>query len=1010
MASYAKLTGLAALQYEHHTNFPSDYWGQVDVWIPPTTFTACDGDLFAFTSTFLHFILDGLFATDVTPPTGAWRWWSDSNPGGPAATGPSPSTTYTIEFHTYPSGSDTGIDWYVNGTLVFSYVRTGSFPGHQIQINLAPEGCCCEVYYYTNVKISTTRGAGDIFSDDFSGGLGNWTNLNAADQPGAAAVVSSTSSAPCPTLSISPSSGQPGDTITITGTGYAAGSPVTFYVGNSPVITGTADGSGNVSITTTLPHVPTNDSFGPSNVYLVDDAANVGCGTLNVCGTRPSDGITTAPNVYVQRDVGQVVSEENIVLDYIFHDDAHWILWQDPTNVSAPGTFPPATNHTLNATRISADGSSVTDYPIDTGYFWEFGTGSDDDPGLGSSRSCPGGATPAAPVWSSHVWFSSWQKPIYDARFASDGTTLWVGVVTAETIEYPWLDNKDEVSPNPGSLNQYVPLATLTSGFTNFATGPSGNGMYYLRYWTTTDGPINFYKQTAFPITDAGAANMGVWAPPVVAMFSFDGSAFNRIGSIEAIYCPGIDGTDGYKHTHDGIIGPPIQNQQSPRGALYSRVSMCASENDPGVCHVVWSEGGDWGRVGDGDACTVTNLPISGGTAITWDCGPVNRSYRVNYSRWDSAGSIFSNDISSSHQDRTSWEFTSQVPGDGPPSYQTGYTWPAQANFAGILAHDLRNDNAAGKPYLFAAIPQSIQNGLLFPTPDTVGDPWLDNAIVFSDTLHVYDLSSGSAVQVQVVNLGTLGTTQDEMLAVWAGFNFTGNNIDPTRIGPADSVYSPTEISETAVSSFGVISKAFGISLPYDDPELGVPVYLVHVPLLRRYTFDNNGDEVPSGIGAAIVSRNFFRVPCDMSAGFDYLDGVRQVEFTIIRNALSGFSYTFDGADFFSDPNNIWVPAPGSVYNDFAGYDGFWFDRVCLNTWVGFNSAWTPNVNDYWPGAICAGFYYDPDADAISTASPSPDNPGSFGTYPLAAVTTQFICRGCNSCKCGTGVRVVQRA
>jgi hypothetical protein len=1013
--SWVKLNGDAWLSHDlSPASLPNDFWAQVDVWIPPTTFTACfDGDLFGFTADFLDFGNDSLQAKRIQP--GPWTWATEY--GVVAASGPSPSTTYTLKAHYAAGPSIAGVDWFVNGVLVANDPNVFKFSEHLIFLNHFPEGCCCEIYYYSNVKVGTSDGGTDIFAEDFSGGLGNWTR-NQIFMPSAVALVAAPAAAACPTLTLNPPRGMPGDSFIVTVTGLAPNRPLTLFFDNHQLpITESSDGSGNATFTATVPHLFATGTGEGYSVYVLDDEANIACsesfepgGGFDICGPTLSDGISTAVDPLVA--TGGTTDFNNKILDYIFHDGAHWVLWQDESAITNTGTFPPPANHTLNATRIAADGSSAVDYPIDTNYRWNFGRGNVGDPGL-SGGSC--GSPRSAPVWDAYWFFESWDKPIYDAHFASDGTNLWVALLTQETVVYPWLDNLDAVGLNPGSAAQFVPLATLTAGFTSF---PTSAGAGFHRYNTQTTGPINFYQPHSFPVTDSGDNDTGHWSIFVVAVFAFTGSGFNRIGDIQAKYAPG--GTTGYGYAREGsIIGSAAGIQSSPRGLLASRVSVCASPNDPGRMHLVWSEGGDWGRVGLGNPVDCS--------ALLWDQGPQNRSYRVNYTTWSPTGKLTDVELWESHQDRTNWFFLNDYQ-QGGGDFEVGYTWPLQANFAGLLQHDLRNDNADGTPYLFAVwpvsvpdswIPESSNDGNVgFPPAytDPHGHVFLDNILLFGDTLHVYDLSSGGAVEVQTLDLSTLGTSVAEFNQL---YTVTAPWENP--VGPADSIIANTDVFGGCFGgqncNLAVEDKVFALSLPYDDPELGVPVYLVSILEGPRWVPEASDGALQFNLGGQFQSRNFYRVPCDMSAPFEYLDGDRLVGFTVIKDApVFGILYAMGSADFFSDRKNIWVPSPpdGGVGFGFNGYQGFYFDRVCLNQWLELtgNPPLTPYPGGgtfFTAGAQCSGFYYDPDSETISLVTASDPAGNSVNGGPLFAVVTLPICRGCNGCKCATGVHLAHR-
>lgn len=1020
VAQWVKLTGNASISRQAAANWPGDFWGQADVWIPPGTFTACgefdNSNLFDATAYFLDF---GLGAIQAQRIGGVWKWVTAF--GTVATTGPSASTTYTIEFHFQTiSGNNRKIEWFVNGTLVATDTFASTINQKTLFLNHFPEGCCCEIYFYANVKVGTSRHGTSIFGDDFSGGLGNWTPSTVA-QPWALALVTTPSAAACATLTITPPRGLPGTAITVTGSGFAPFSALTLYLLESggPLgfiliedFTATTDASGDFTVVTTVPHVPSTGTGDPYFVTLVDESGNLACAALAICGTTPADGITTVPDPLVA--VGGLFGDGQLILDYIWHDGAHWVLWQDGSVLTGAGTFPPPANHTMNATRISADGSSVTDYPIDSGYKWVFEEGNVGFPGV-SGGSC--GPPRAAPVWDGKFYFTGWDKPIHDVHFASDGETLWVALLTEETEAYPWLDNLDAVGLNPGAAAQFVDLATLTSGFTSFATSA---GAGYHRYNTQTTGPINFFQPHAFPVTDGGEKNSGHWSIYKVVMFSFGGGGFSRIGEIPAFYCPSQTQTSGYGYAREGsIIGGPTYLQESPRGSLVSTVAICASPTDPGRCHVVWSEGGDWGRVGLGNPADCT--------ALVWDAGPEHRNYRVNYTTWDAVGKLTDSDIMSSNIDRTNWYFLNDY-GLGGGDFNVGYTWPDQDEFGGRIDFAIRNDNPGGIPYLFMLNPQCWTNawnpdsGVAFPPAyiDPHGHPFLDNIIIYSDTLRIYDLSSGSPVLVQQVGTDLFPTDAEGRALYTVGPPFA------PPIG-ADMVFSPTAIDngagQQAVSYLGHV-RSFGISLPYADPTLnGALVYLVHLPVGKRWLTESvDGSLFPNS--GVFDTRIFLRVPCDMSAPFDYLDDVRQVHYSILKEPFDADTrFNFYGSDFFSDPKNIWIPSPGLAPGSIGGfggggYKGLWLDRVCENTWIPMmggpplvpypgNPIFFPSY--YTVGAECTGFHYDDAADSVSfVVSSQPDaNPSPGG--PLFGVITEFFCRGCRDCPCATGIHIAHR-
>jgi hypothetical protein len=1038
--NWARVAAATQLRHVFAVFPPSDHWAQVTMQL--TSQLGTPGSLPGeFATPYFIWLAnwDGLRASSGCSPTPCPTW--DARLGTiVAAPELVANTPITVGYHTNGGGT---FDWYINGVFIGTSTSGGGGAFNYMFLNNGGQGGCCQVVYYTDVRVGTSQGASDLFADDFSAGnLNNWyIEASSSVYPVVASIVSAPADDPCASLAVTPTRAGPNDPVHLSGIGFTPGAPVQINwqqgaginIPQPDVIV--PDGLGRFEYDMAVPLGTGTDANGTnfpahSNVVAVDAAGRVACTTIVVCTSAAADGIradwdnpvdqnpTNTPDPLVA--FGGTVSSLHVsqpqILDYIFHDGNHWVLWGDPSIDENAGTFPPPANHTLNATCISPDGSSVVDYPMDTGYAWQFGDGSVSDPGLGSSWDC-GSFSRASPVWSHRSFFSNWSKPIYDAHFASDGSTLWVGVVTAETVPYPWIDNKDAHSLNPGGAEQATPLDVLTSGFTVFET--SGGGTHgYLRYYTNPTGPLNVFKDTAFPLTDAGILGMGVWNPPVVVMFSFNGSGFDRIGEIAAKYCPSvIQQTDGYNQG-GSIIGGIGASQPAPRGTLYGRVAMAASENDPGICHVVWSEGGDWGRVSDGDACGPTG-PF-GGTRFTWDGGPPNRSYRVSYSTWSPSAKLTDDDIFESHIDRTAWYFTfdwGTFGGAAPDVSATGYTWPDQAEFGALLNYELRNDNANGDVLLFTGVPQAINDPNFIASFGDPGIyPWLDNTLLWCDTLHVFDITGGTAVLKQSISLALM---PDETETDWAyPPSSLSNQPDATPFVTASDMaylgpYPYTSSFDPMIARFGVQAKGFGISDIYEDPLLGgEPVYLVHVPWARRYPEVRTSGGGSSGFFdyGNFPMRGFYRVPADMSGTFDFLDGKRLLDFTLLGPVGNIPWDHFDSGDFFSDPDNIWVPSPTVSNGPGSGPSGLWFDRICASQWQQLPSAETPSdlpddVNGFIVGyAACHGHHYDPVSDSISNCSPVTDS-----TSHIFAVEQLFICRGCRHCRCGVGVHIARR-
>lgn len=970
--------------YHNPSTLPTNYWGQVDVWVSSNALAALEG-VGSGTS-----LLDPGF-DDVALGWNGSQWNLVNAHGGVSAPFTA-DTTHTIKYHL--NGST--VSWYLDGSLVGTATIPGS-PGFTVRLGSGfGLGVCCEAYYWTNFALGTTDGGTDIFADDFSGGLVNWNQFAFG---GFAAVVTAPLDSPCATLTITPPRGQPGaGTITLTGSGYVPGSPLALYIENRyglvETFAATADAGGSFTTTMIVPYgFPSTGALSGSDAYVVDVALNVGCSVLAFCGARSSDGINTNPPTSVLATGGPVHDphvEDGIILDYIFHDGAHWVLWQDPSVlpgsvVNPTTTFPPPTNHTLNVTMISADGSTVTDHPIDTGYNYELAQPANADHNLQQSNYCccppcgscdrpvgcddplcnaPGGETAYCITWQKIFWFTDWWKQVFDAKFASDGTTLWVAVLTREMVPDVWSTQPD-----------VFPMSD-PSGFVSDRTDASVLANYNPTF-RRSQGLLDFCHDTAFPVTDGGYVQTANWDPPVVRVYSGGSGGFNYIGSMEAQFCPG-------RHNSPETCAFPDVSQTAQRGSFFSGLSFAASSTQPGICHLVWSEGGDNGTWGEscGDDCGCPNHKV-------WDAGPDSRDYRVGYSTWTptakaSEVNLFQSHIVRQHGCITlgdpGWYF---VYGEGFGGVLNGYTWPQSADLAAASVHQVVNDT--GSPILFISFLQTAENPFGV-APDSGGLPWVDNYIVGSEpTVRMYDISGGTAVPLQHITPDLI-PTEAEASAAWTPVAL-GN---PAAFAP-DRLNGPRP-GPSATDCFDV-TRYIGVSLIYDDPLLGGnPVYLVRVPWAR-------------GVDLDFGMTSFYRVPVDGSAPFDFADGVRQLGFTVNKDQEG-----FYGDRFFSDPRNIWIPTNGLAgeggweHDWVSNVNGLVFDRICAGEWQDITQVESPtDVTGFVPLPVSPGFHYDPESDNITYVALD-----VTGTH-LFQVTSLFICRGCRNCSCGTGVHIAHR-
>ncbi len=165
-----------------------------------------------------------------------------------------------------------------------------------------------------------------------------------------------------------------------------------------------------------------------------------------------------------------------------------------------------------------------------------------------------------------------------------------------------------------------------------------------------------------------------------------------------------------------------------------------------------------------------------------------------------------------------------------------------------------------------------------------------------------WDLSSGAAIVVQEMDSSLYPTTAESGLA------------------------SPVP---TVGSTVGGRRDHFASSL-YTDPTLtDTDVYLLCL-----------------GFSGG-TAKAFYRIPCDGSAAFDYMDGTRLVMYSIIPNgAFETDGTSFFMSDFVSDPGNVWMPS----FEDDGGAM-MHLIRTCERTWERLPCFPTVSPGGYQTGA-----------------------------------------------------------
>lgn len=724
--------------------------------------------------------------------------------------------------------------------------------------------------------------------------------------------------------------GSHGDTITLRGTCFCGSTvaSVTAYLNSAlpaiPIAVSnyTIDGAGNWTASFDIP-----ETFVSGGNYLIQ--VRDGCGFLinmdtylAICdraavadyefvqanGIPGPFGVTLPPRRPNTATVpGPEITDMSATLDWIDHGDSYWVLFLRNQSDWSGGTFPPPafdTIYPLIVYRFPKDGSPVTTYPVggDLAMSWDFASKFVSTPGCFGLQQIGGvNCTPGATGywWRQVWWFAGWRKKVLNARFASDGTNLWVGAIASETEIYPWISSDDgdnsmvcDFTHAPAlpmrilsQAEQFVTLDTVTAGFTSFATSaataapidpPLGCNLTLANFsdyqkWAKWGTGIFFFGAHRAPDSDGGDNWTGYYQQPKLVMFSFDGSAFNRIGDIPSPYVVGIN-NGGYNE--DTFIGA---------------MSLAASAAEPGVCHAVWSEMGSYGRRG-----AAGDNPISSsGVYEVWDGSEEQQipgsapwiSSRINYSRWDSAGMTLQNDIYSGTQNRDNWYwietdgFGDFTPRDSGP--------PPGLNYSDLF--EVKNDH--GSPVLLLSF-KNVRGRTSADLPFQVSSGTVYDFYQYEDTVRLIDLSSGSAVQ--------LATLDPTMLPSIADLDARSAALGG---GPVAGPVS-------------VLISGFSNSALYHDPLLNDDVYVVAVEF-----------SVTDATGITNVGTfGVYKIRPDGSSGFLYIDPERDYSlapspsFPTSGGLPFGPPTTTGLPNFAIEPNALWMPT-GHV-SSFSG-DGY---------------------------------------------------------------------------------------
>ncbi len=493
--------------------------------------------------------------------------------------------------------------------------------------------------------------------------------------------------------------------------------------------------------------------------------------------------------------LGNTVAPDAYPTSYCRTTDGIWIAWfnNDEGNRAGDGT-PRTLWPSLIASSVQIgvgffpdDGTAATVYELSVDPVFRWGT----LPVYGNADPCS--SLPIFGVKYANVLrcdLDGWSTDVLDVQVRTDGSNVWVVVLARESVDYPWLygpSDTDRCGNTHPSLNTV--LGSEAGDAFNHDTSTGYRWWQHFGTGATDDG---------------GPSNSFRWEPARVTVWGGDLGGFTKLDTIEAQF-----------DNSSGLVGG---------------IEAAASPAEPGVCHLVWGEAGDYGYA---------SAPL--------------RGQRINYTQWDTSSKILDTDLLSASES-----------GTGDVSDEN-WIWTAE-----II---VRNDH--GSP-IAIVWPWNMEGGPIDVNP----------------AAQFWDISGGTANVVQTLDLSLVPTAAEAgTLATPVVFGqLTGASTAPRRNQFASSLYTDPRLSDT-------------------------DVYLLCVAY---------GD-APAFIGASWgrQANAFYRIPCDGSAPFDYLDGIREVGYSIVNGIDITNQATF-GSDFVSDPDDVWMPQGVSVQQ---------LDRQCLRGW-----------------------------------------------------------------------------
>ncbi len=569
------------------------------------------------------------------------------------------------------------------------------------------------------------------------------------------------------------------------------------------------------------------------------------------------DTITQEEGVVLQ-NFDSLGDDQHTVSSHCRDANGTWITWFDNTSETLGARYNDIGTFTGNTFPVHVgyfpdDGSAATVYDLAVGYIWNW--------------KALGRYSNVSPCFvrfpSSSLYFGNnvqcelvgWNTGVLDVQVRTDGSNVWVVALAQESVMYP-------------ALSHTPRLDRCGIEHPSIFTDAQGEGL------TTSSGLAN-------PATDGSAHDHDTTGAGAVPG---GGTWWQQSG------VPGVDDPDDAGENSSfrwqparvtvwggdlggfTMLGADDAEFLNYSGSAAKGIGLCsglevaASPAEPGVCHVLWSE--------------------AGGEGYYYD----SLGQRISYSRWAPDAPISQTDIGRRDESNPAYL--------GDPSsgfLGTGeWAWTAEM----ILRNDHGSPCAIILPWFITSSDDtSISGGVSAPT--------------------YYDLSGGSAVSVQVMDVSLYPTAAEAGFvgapAASAGLLSGGGN--PLTVSNfhrrhfASSLY--TDPTYVTVGPGGVGTQ--------DSRD----VYLLCVGF-----YDTAG--VPGGgITTGTPAVAFYRIPCDGSIGFDYMDGTRLPMYSLLPIDASPEESLTQG-DFVSDPGNVWIPcAPANE----VGGGVLHLPRTCTRTW-----------------------------------------------------------------------------